>query len=36
MADPIYFVHALVTCTLLVLGLFLVMDGINEGTDVDH
>ena len=36
MADPIYFVHALVACTLLVLGLLLVADGINEGRDADR
>jgi hypothetical protein len=31
MADPIYMVHVLVATTLLVLGILLIVDGINEG-----
>jgi hypothetical protein len=36
MADPIYMVHVLVATTMLVLGLLLIVDGINEGTKIDR
>lgn len=36
MADPTYMVHVLVATTLLVVGLLLIVDGINEGTKIDR
>ena len=36
MADPIYMVHVLVATTMLVLGILLIVDGINEGTKIDR
>jgi hypothetical protein len=36
MTDPIYFVHALIVSTLVVIGLLLVVDAIHEGPDADR
>jgi hypothetical protein len=36
MSDPIYFVHALIVSTLVVIGLLMVVDAIHEGPGVDR
>jgi hypothetical protein len=35
MGDPIYFVHALIVSTLVVIGLLMVVDAIHEGPGAD-